>query len=59
MENVSAGLEPRSMTVVNPRLRNMSASWGLRVAADFQLAIDHFGSVRWTCAFQKPAVTMQ
>ncbi len=47
------------MTVVNPRLRNMSASCGLSVAADFHCAMVHLGSVKWTWAFQKPAVTTQ
>src|SRR5215472_17684664 len=59
MGKVSAGLEPRSMTVVKPRERNMSASWASRVEADFHSENCHLGSVKWTWAFQKPAVTVQ
>src|ERR1700740_1056543 len=58
-EPVWAGVEPTWTTVVKPWLRNMSASWVSSVAADFHSAMLHFGSVKWTWAFQKPAVTMQ
>ena len=47
------------MTVVKPRLRNMSASWASSRSSDFHSARFHLGSVKWTWAFQKPAVTMQ
>ena len=51
---VSAGLEPRSTTVVKPRLRNMSASWASSRSADFHSAMLHLGSVKCTWTFQKP-----
>ncbi len=49
--------EPVSTTVVKPRRVSMSVSAAFQLAAESSAR--HFASVKWTCAFQKPAVTVQ